>query len=228
VRCASRTDASFAPTMLAWMFDTFRPTASHRGVTTAEEHLYSFPHTYHTSMGVPVAPSLSSGPALTPPGWCLGLSVPLRPLPILWHAQGWGRGRLKTSCATNVARASTMPRSDTTRVGRPGCQAAGYTGSPNAHLIQGVDEGLVYMQRVPSGGRVAYGLSLTGLIACKDGSLGDAFPGSWTPRSTFYKLREIERPDSLSRIIHYRKVHHQRCPCGREPQYISIEHYCSH
>ena len=74
---------------------THRPTASHRGVTTAEEHLSSFPHTYHTSMGVPVDPSLSSGPALTPPGWCLGLSVPLRPLPILWHAQGRGRGQVE-------------------------------------------------------------------------------------------------------------------------------------
>jgi predicted ATPase len=32
------------------------------------------------------------------------------------------------------------------------------------------------VSRVPSGGRVAYGLSLIELIACKDGSLGDAFP----------------------------------------------------
>ena len=72
-----------------------RPTASHRGVTTAAEHLCSFPHHSHTSMGVPVDPALSSGPALTPPGWCLGLSVPLRPLPILWHAQGRGRGQVE-------------------------------------------------------------------------------------------------------------------------------------
>ena len=72
-----------------------RPTASHRGVATAEEHLYSFPHNSHTSMGVPVDPSLSSGPALTPPGWCLGLSVPLRSLPIVWHAQGGGRGQVE-------------------------------------------------------------------------------------------------------------------------------------
>ena len=93
--------------------------------------------------------------------------------------------------------------------------------------MQGVEEVIVYMQRVQSGGRVAYCLSLTGLIACKDGSLSDAFPGSWTPLSTFYKLLEIERPDYLSRIIHYRKVHHQMCPCGREPPYISIEHYYS-
>ena len=94
--------------------------------------------------------------------------------------------------------------------------------------MQGVEEVIVSMQRAQSGGRVAYCLSLTGLIACKDGSLCDAFPGSWTPRATFYKLRDIERPDSRSRIIHYRKVHHHMCPCGREPQYISIEHYCSH
>ena len=38
-----------------------------------------------------------------------------------------------------------------------------------------------------------YCLSPAGLIACKDGSLCDAFPGSWTPLSTFYKLLEIER-----------------------------------
>lgn len=59
--------------------------------------------------------------------------------------------------------------------------------------MQGVDEVIVYMQRVQSGGRVAYCLSLTGRIACKDGSLSDAFPGSWTPLSTFYKLLEIGR-----------------------------------
>lgn len=33
---------------------TLRPTASHRGVTTAEEHLCSFPHHAHTLMGMPV------------------------------------------------------------------------------------------------------------------------------------------------------------------------------
>jgi hypothetical protein len=49
------------------------------------------------------------------------------------------------------------------------------------------------VSRVKSGGRVAYCLSPAGLIVCKDGSLCDAFPGSWTSLSTFYKLLEIER-----------------------------------
>lgn len=94
--------------------------------------------------------------------------------------------------------------------------------------MQGVDEVIVSMQRVHSGGRVAYGLSLTEVIACTDGSLGDTFPGSWTPLLTFYTLREIARPDSLSRIIHDRQVHHHMCPCSREPQDISIENHCAH
>jgi hypothetical protein len=38
-----------------------------------------------------------------------------------------------------------------------------------------------------------YCLSPAGRIACKDGSLCDAFPGSWTLRSTCYTLREIAR-----------------------------------
>jgi hypothetical protein len=46
---------------------------------------------------------------------------------------------------------------------------------------------------VKSGGRVVYCLSPAGRIAGKDGSLGDAFPGSWTPLATFYTLLEIER-----------------------------------
>jgi hypothetical protein len=49
------------------------------------------------------------------------------------------------------------------------------------------------LSRVKSGGRVVYCLSPAGRIACKDGSLCNAFPGSWTPLSTFYKLLEIER-----------------------------------
>jgi len=38
-----------------------------------------------------------------------------------------------------------------------------------------------------------YCLSPAGRIACKDGSLCEAFPGSWTLRSTCYTLREIAR-----------------------------------
>jgi hypothetical protein len=35
---------------------THRPTALHRGVTTAEDRLCSFPQNTHISMGVPVGP----------------------------------------------------------------------------------------------------------------------------------------------------------------------------
>jgi hypothetical protein len=38
-----------------------------------------------------------------------------------------------------------------------------------------------------------YLLSVAELIACKDANLFEAFSCSWTPSSTFYKLREIER-----------------------------------
>jgi hypothetical protein len=62
---------------------TVRPTTSHRGMPPVEEPWGSVPHPTPTSMGVPVAPSRASGPAVTPLNWSLGLSTPLRPLPIL-------------------------------------------------------------------------------------------------------------------------------------------------
>ena len=46
---------------------------------------------------------------------------------------------------------------------------------------------------VKSGGDAVYPLSVAGLIACKNARLFEAFSCLWTPFSTFYKLREIER-----------------------------------
>ena len=47
-----------------------------------------------------------------------------------------------------------------------------------------------------------YLLSVAGLIACKDASLFEAFSCPWTPSSTFYKLREIERTGkALPRLL---------------------------
>jgi hypothetical protein len=43
-------------------------------------------------------------------------------------------------------------------------------------------------------------LSVAGLIACKDVSLFEAFSCPWTLPVTFYKLLEIERPESKEEI----------------------------
>ena len=40
---------------------------------------------------------------------------------------------------------------------------------------------------------MAYFLAVAGLLAYKDASLFAAFSCPWTPSTTFYKLREIER-----------------------------------
>src|SRR5215475_2792338 len=49
------------------------------------------------------------------------------------------------------------------------------------------------VERVKSGRGAVYLLAAGGLIPCKDASLFEAFSCLWTPSSTFYKLREIER-----------------------------------
>ncbi len=93
-----------------------------------------------------------------------------------------------------LSRLAKQPQGLALTAGSPPCRSASIEPGRSG-FVPGFGFRSIYhtLSRVKSGGCVAYFLSPAGRIACKEGSLCDAFPGSWTPLLTFYKLREIER-----------------------------------
>jgi hypothetical protein len=65
--------------------------------------------------------------------------------------------------------------------------------SASSRLLWSLNLSHFVARQIQRRGGAAYLLSVAEIIACNDVSLFEAFLCPWTPPSTFYKLREIER-----------------------------------
>src|SRR5262245_26320165 len=111
------------------------------------------------ALGRPCAPprwrymSTSSGPALTPPCWSLGLSIPLCSLPIARHAKGWSRGQVEDILREQRGEGvHNVPLGHHPRGAALVVKQRDVAVAAKAHLIQGVDEVIVHMQTLGLGG----------------------------------------------------------------------------